>query len=135
MAKRQCLMTSYPTDCTVGCYKCDCGGEVALNDYYVSIYDVQRVCDIEGVAAETEEGEYLAEVIRNNLEQMAVVKADVQPVKHGRWIDIYEWAKMHDSIPSGMCLYYWCSECQEEQEKKSNFCPHCGARMDGDTNG
>ena len=54
---------------------------------------------------------------------------DVQPVKHGRWIDIYEWAKMHDSIPSGMCLYYWCSECQEEQEKKSNFCPHCGARM------
>lgn len=59
--------------------------------------------------------------------------ADVQPVKHGRWIDIYEWAKMHDSIPSGMCLYYWCSECQEEQEKKSNFCPHCGARMDGDT--
>ena len=55
--------------------------------------------------------------------------SDVQPVKHGRWIDIYEWAKMHDSIASGMCLYYWCSECQEEQEKKSNFCPHCGARM------
>lgn len=59
--------------------------------------------------------------------------SDVQPVRHGRWIDIYEWAKMHDSIPSGMCLYYWCSECQEEQEKKSNFCPHCGARMDGDS--
>lgn len=65
----------------------------------------------------------------------SIESADVQPVKHGRWIDIYEWAKMHDSIPSGMCLYYWCSECQEEQEKKSNFCPHCGARMDGDTNG
>lgn len=58
--------------------------------------------------------------------------ADVQPVSQGRWIDIYEWAKMHDSIPSGTCLYYWCSECQKEQEKKSNFCPHCGARMDGD---
>ena len=61
---------------------------------------------------------------------------DVQPVRYGRWIDIYEWAKMHDSTPSGMCLYYWCSECQEEQEKKSNFCPHCGARMikDGEQN-
>lgn len=58
--------------------------------------------------------------------------ADVQDVKHGRWIDIYEWAKMHDSTPSGMCTYYWCSECQTEQEKKSNFCPNCGARMDGD---
>lgn len=58
--------------------------------------------------------------------------ADVQLVKHGRWIDIYEWAKMHDSRPSGICTYYWCSECQKEQEKKSNFCPNCGARMDGD---
>lgn len=55
--------------------------------------------------------------------------ADVQPMKHGRWIDIYEWAKMHDSTPSGMCTYYWCSECQTEQEKKSNFCPNCGAKM------
>lgn len=55
--------------------------------------------------------------------------ADVQPVKQGRWIGIYEWAKMHDSTPSGMCTYFWCSECQTEQEKKSNFCPNCGARM------
>lgn len=61
--------------------------------------------------------------------------ADVQPVKRGRWIDIYEWAKMHDSRPSGMYIYYWCSECQKEQEKKSNFCPNCGARMDGEQNG
>lgn len=58
-----------------------------------------------------------------------IPSADVQPVRYGRWIDIYEWAKMHDSTPSGMCLYYWCSECQKEQEKKSNFCPNCGAEM------
>lgn len=56
--------------------------------------------------------------------------ADVQPVKYGRWIGIYEWAKMHDSRPSGMCIYFWCSECQTAQEKKSNFCPNCGAKMD-----
>ena len=56
--------------------------------------------------------------------------ADVQPVKYGRWIGIYEWAKMHDSRPSGMCTYFWCSECQTAQEKKSNFCPNCGAKMD-----
>lgn len=59
--------------------------------------------------------------------------ADVQPVKYGRWIGIYEWAKMHDSRPIGMCTYFWCSECQTAQEKKSNFCPNCGARMNGDT--
>lgn len=56
--------------------------------------------------------------------------ADIQPVKYGRWIGIYEWAKMHDSRPSGMCIYVWCSECQTAQEKKSNFCPNCGAKMD-----
>ena len=56
--------------------------------------------------------------------------ADVQPVKYGRWIGIYEWAKMHDSRPSDMCIYFWCSECQTAQGKKSNFCPNCGAKMD-----
>ena len=56
--------------------------------------------------------------------------ADVQPEKYRRWIGIYEWAKMHDSRPSGMCIYFWCSECQTAQEKKSNFCPNCGAKMD-----
>lgn len=69
----------------------------------------------------------------DSVRSMLKKAADVQPVKHGRWIDIYEWAKMHDSTPSGICTYYWCSECQKEQEKKSNFCPNCGARMDGDT--
>lgn len=131
MAERKCLMTFYPTDCKDDCFNCKCGGAEATKDMYVSINNVQRVCAITGGAADTDEGEYIAEVIRNNLENMVIPAADVQPVKHGRWIDIYEWAKMHDSIPSGMCLYYWCSECQEEQEKKSNFCPHCGARMDG----
>ena len=55
--------------------------------------------------------------------------ADVQPVKRGRWIDIYEYCEMNDCIPSGLALYYWCSECMEEQEKTSDFCPHCGADM------
>lgn len=68
--------------------------------------------------------------LREMLDEIeALPSADVQPVKRGRWIDIYEWAKMHDSTPSGMCTYYWCSECQTEQEKRSNFCPSCGAKM------
>lgn len=55
---------------------------------------------------------------------------NVQAVKYGRWIGIYERAKMHDNRPSGMCTYFWCSECQTAQGKKSNFCPNCGAKMD-----
>lgn len=51
--------------------------------------------------------------------------ADVQPMKHGKWCG------------------YLCSECNEYADyfisgdfyfdEKPNFCPRCGARMDGDT--
>ena len=54
---------------------------------------------------------------------------DVQPIRHGRWIDIHEYCKMNGYIPSGVAVYYWCSECMKEQEKTSNFCPNCGADM------
>lgn len=59
--------------------------------------------------------------------------ADVQPVRHGRWIGITEYCKKNGYIPSGMGIYYWCSECDKEEQKTTDFCPNCGARMDGDT--
>lgn len=61
-------------------------------------------------------------------------KADVQPIKHGRWIGITEYCKKNGYIPSGMGIYYWCSECGKEEQKTSDFCPNCGARMDGEQN-
>lgn len=55
---------------------------------------------------------------------------DAVPVVHGRWID-------------SMCRDWRCSECSEKINKvrnvdgycyddKPNYCPNCGARMDGD---
>lgn len=43
--------------------------------------------------------------------------ADVAPVRHGRW----------DSDMSGA----WCSVCGEYSEGEWNYCPNCGAKMDG----
>lgn len=62
--------------------------------------------------------------------------ADVQPVKRGRWIDIYEYCKMTGCEPSGVGAYHWCSECMKAEEKTGDFCPNCGAdmRQDGDIN-
>lgn len=57
--------------------------------------------------------------------------ADVQPVKHGRWMGIYEYCEKNGYVPSGMGIYYWCSECDKAEQKTSDFCPNCGARMDG----
>lgn len=73
MSKRNCLLTGYETNCTDGCYNCGAGGEVALNDYYVPIYNVQRVCDIvSNMTDVSEEGAEIAEYIRNELERMVV---------------------------------------------------------------
>ena len=72
MSKRICLMTGYETNCTKGCYSCECGGEVALNDCYVPIYDVQRVCDIVKNMDISDESAEIAEYIRNELEKMVV---------------------------------------------------------------
>ena len=84
MAKRICLLTGNETDCTDGCYRCGCGGEVALNDCYVPIYNIQRVCDIvKNMANVSTEGEEISEYIRNELEKMVISAADVNLVISG----------------------------------------------------
>lgn len=60
----------------------------------------------------------------------------VAPVVHGRWIPIE-----YDGYADGNPVWdLWeCSECQEEhrgdEETLTPYCPNCGAKMDGGTNG
>ena len=58
----------------------------------------------------------------------AIPAADVAPVRHGRWVDAYP-----DIEPNPMFMYGICSECEFEQgiSKYLNYCPNCGAKMDG----
>lgn len=62
-------------------------------------------------------------------------ETEVEPVKHGKWIIDYA---------EGTKIYHaHCSECGEKPDrhiggdyyidKLSDFCPNCGARMDGDS--
>ena len=48
---------------------------------------------------------------------------DVQPVKHGKW---------EDSIAKYGILRHKCSVCNKYSHMAYNYCPNCGARMDGD---
>ena len=52
---------------------------------------------------------------------------DAVPVKHGRWIH-----HIDDLFPAESTQE--CDQCHEEQPLTcdDDFCPHCGARMDGD---
>ena len=53
--------------------------------------------------------------------------ADVQPVKHGRWIRVHEWCGVE---------VYRCSACGREHPRlKTAHCCDCGARMDGAEDG
>lgn len=94
MAKRICLLTGYETNCNDGCYNCGCGGEVAFNNCYVSIYDVQRVCDIvKHIETVSTEGEEIAEYMRNELERMVVER-----VREEKSVDAKEILKHLDSL-------------------------------------
>lgn len=57
-----------------------------------------------------------------------VPSADVEPVRHGEW-------KRHKDH---WCCRYICSNCEKParydmsyEQNLSNYCPNCGAKMDG----
>lgn len=61
--------------------------------------------------------------------------ADVRPVMHG------EWVKATGMMPPEYCGLHICSECGHYAGRKppyggremlSDYCPHCGAKMDGE---
>ena len=54
---------------------------------------------------------------------------DAVPVRHGRWIDetFKPWGLVHHP--------YKCDQCGDHSEAPSDYCPHCGALMDGKGNG
>lgn len=77
-----------------------------------------------------------------NAEQMthSMPTADVQKVKHGKWI------KIPSATHKDIC-FYDCSLCKHSLRKETDkalvdyiewnggvnlYCPHCGAKMDGD---
>lgn len=61
--------------------------------------------------------------------------ADVQEVRHGKWKG-YTRSAFHGMDDFGNPIYrdvnIWeCSECCRKSVIKENYCPCCGARMDG----
>lgn len=63
----------------------------------------------------------LANFVENVLNNAEV---EAEPLKHGHWEFI-----------GGYGYQYRCSECISCAERKTRFCPHCGAKMDEVENG
>lgn len=54
--------------------------------------------------------------------------ADVASVVHGEWIEQVKIARKSNINP---LYYYQCSLCGVYLAKRANYCPNCGAKMDG----
>lgn len=55
-----------------------------------------------------------------------ILAAEVAPVVHGEWIPFH-------SEAAGDIQY--CSACDVGYPHRTDFCPHCGAKMDGERKG
>lgn len=53
--------------------------------------------------------------------------ADVQEVKHGKWRE----GRFGNGITVPFSKYYICGQCNHTTQKKSRYCPNCGAKMGG----
>ena len=45
----------------------------------------------------------------------------IYPLRHGRWVE---------TDRDDPC-YYYCSECHRQVDMQENYCPNCGAKMEG----
>ena len=66
---------------------------------------------------------------------LKIPAADVAPVRHGHWISLTECA--NEGVYCSICKkkvwksdYAWCSK-KSRNKLRSNYCPNCGAKMDG----
>lgn len=57
--------------------------------------------------------------------------ADVQEVKHGKWIPSRDKDGIYEEVCSE-CGYIEKYNIDPNNNKHPNYCPHCGAKMDGE---
>ena len=57
--------------------------------------------------------------------------ADVAPVMHAHWIETEDLSGNHYAECSNCCLLWWIDG-ESSQEAEMNYCPRCGAKMDGE---
>ena len=53
---------------------------------------------------------------------------EAEPVRHGWWIE-HEWAEEENGL---LISNFECSACHGWVRNESDYCPNCGARMDGE---
>ena len=61
-----------------------------------------------------------------------IARADVVEVRHGKWLTWEE--QFPDRKPTKKNnLGVFCNNCHSHADNMTDYCPNCGAKMDGDT--
>ena len=91
------------------------GKKVLTMDEYIRREDV-----IEWFMPYAHAGESIdADVVISDIKGMKA--ADVAPVRHGRWL----------CVDTDTEQFFLCNRCKKREYWESNYCPNCGAKMDG----
>lgn len=70
---------------------------------------------------------------RPSLYIKCIPAADVAPVRHGRWEKSEDNYYSLNLVKCSVCHEEWCFEIDDDvKDLNYNYCPNCGARMDGD---
>ena len=99
--------------------------EVPWDDQYISKTDAIKLAAIIVVPFATSENiQDIHKAFERTIDKYPA--ADVQPVKHGKWIKSRQFAyTRYTSV-------FTCSECNKSGRSNYNYCPNCGARMEVD---
>ena len=54
---------------------------------------------------------------------------EAEPVRHGRWLTWEEILHVDKRAPNNLGVF--CSMCNKHSDNMTNYCPVCGAEMDG----
>ena len=65
---------------------------------------------------------------REQIERMIETAPTVDPVKHGYWECKPLWK--HERLEHTTANYYRCSVCHHPAWGITDYCPHCGSKMD-----
>lgn len=98
-----------------------------MNDEYISRDELRKhLADC--MTAEFFDSDMKKAVVGIDVYVENMPAADVQPVKHGRWSECYTDSRLY----SGICTVCGKASIRSIKENPLEYCPKCGARMDGD---
>ena len=99
-----------------------------MTDEYISRAEAVKIAEKYGLANGSALGRHtgLADCIASEISGLPA--ADVAPVRHGRWIHTDLAAHWYGKDECSECTYH---EHDRRDLSHFNYCPNCGARMDG----